>query len=283
VKKALWWAVPALLGAVVGGLIARRGVAPTPPSLVADDRIVVRSGSRLLRDGQLAPGGPAVASAARERAQRRARETLALIPVDLRPTRLLLDLEPGREPGVTAVDGLEYHQGSGSLLLGAAGITAGNELWLHEAAHVRMAGARPRGPLAGRLIGAIEEGFADYFAAALSGQTKLGAAPRQRDLQAPPRIGESEWASLAFDGFDRHRMGWALAARLYQLDANGGSLLRDVVACLDGDSELGSADDSPVAVIAALLSACPEPGRPRLARVLWDWLPRELTSNEIPT
>jgi hypothetical protein len=208
---------------------------------------------------------------------------LALIPADLQPPRLLIELEPRPEPGVRAVDGVEYHQPSGSLLLGAGGISAGSELWLHEAAHARMAGARPRGALARRLVGAIEEGFADYFAAALSGQPKLGAAPRQRDLQAPPRVGESEWASLAFDGFDRHRMGWALAARLYQLDPSGGSLLRDAVACLDGDSELGSAGDSPAAVIAALLSACPEQGRPRLARVLGDWLPRELTPSEVPT
>jgi hypothetical protein len=201
----------------------------------------------------------------------------------LRPERLLLELEPQVDSGVAAFQGVEYHRDSSSLLVGSAGLDAAAELWLHEAAHVRMAGARPQGAVARRLIGAVEAGFADYFAATVAGQPKLGAPPRQRDLQAPPRIGEREWSSLAFDGFDQEHMGWALAARLYELDPAGGSLLRDVVACLDGDSELAFADDTPAAAIAALLGACPEQGRPRLARVLQDWLPHEHHPPEVPT
>jgi hypothetical protein len=211
-----------------------------------------------------------------EQASRNMDAALASLPPDLRPLKPRLDVSTSRE-------GLEYDRASGAIFVGAGGLEAERGVWLHELAHARLAGARPKGALALRFTDAIEEGVADYFAAALGRNAVLGSGAAARDLRAPPRIGASEWASLAFPGFDTHRMGWALASRFYEADPAGGSLLRDLVACLDGPSSLGVASDSPASVIAALLEACPVAGRARIAAVLAAWLPPELYSVEIPT
>lgn len=211
-----------------------------------------------------------------ELASRHADAALASLPVDLRPERPRIELAP-------QTAGLQYDRASQSILVGEGGAEAERSVWLHELAHARLSGARPKGALALRFTDAIEEGVADYFAAALGQNPVLGSGPSARDLRKPPKIGDSEWASLAFPGFDTHRMGWALASRLYEADPGGGSLLRDLVACLDGDSALGVAAESPASVVQALLEACPVAGRARIAGVLAAWLPPELYSVEIPT
>jgi hypothetical protein len=208
-----------------------------------------------------------------------AAQALARVPASLRPDRLVLELEPRLSGGEPKVEGVEYHR-SGALLIGAGSESVGLEQWLHEIAHVRLAGTRPSGKLARRLIDAVEEGVADYFAASVANTPLLGEAPRQRNLREPPAIGASEWASLAFDGFDTHRMGWVLAAELYRLDPSAGELLEDSVACLDHESALQSVDDSPAAAISALLSACPERSRARLSRAFRNWLPPQLCPSD---
>jgi hypothetical protein len=243
--------------------------------------LALRSGSRLLPDGSLEPGQPA-ASGDFSGVVARAERAFMAIPSEVRPRRPVLDFEPRYAPGVTAIDSIEYHRAARSIVIGENGAQAGSEMWLHEFAHVRLAGARPKGELARRFTDAIEEGFADYFAAVIAKTPLLGDGPHRRDLRTPPRIGPSEWASLAFRGFDTHRMGWGLAARLYALEPEGGDLLRDVVASFDGESAVGVASDNPAAVIRALLRACPAKSRARLSRVLQSWLPSEIFPVEIP-
>lgn len=267
----------AILGIALGVWVARKERAPAPQST---NLLVFHAGSRLLRDGKLAPG----AAVTDTRATAPTLAALQLVPPELRPSRpLAVELELQLESGVPPVDEIVYDRTLHALLVPSSGAALDRTQWLHELAHARLVGSRPKGVLAARVLEAVEEGAADYFAATLAGTSRVGSSKRQRDLRMPPRVGPSEWASLAFDGFDRHRMGWVLAARLYEMDDKGGSLLRDVVACLDGESDLAAAADSPAAALDALLAACPEQGRPRIGRALQDWLPPQLFSSEIPT
>jgi hypothetical protein len=283
--KAQYWAVTAaLFGMVAGSFFAFRAQqrAPEPHSSSPNDAMF-RRGSRLLKSGGLQPGPVTTPGDSDKLAATPALKALAMVPFELKPAPVVIDLGLLREPGVAAPAVVEYHRVGRSILVGAAGADASVELWLHELSHARMAGARPKGPLARRLIDAVEEGVADYFAASLAHNPLLGTRSRPRDLMRPPRVGASEWATLAFDGFDTHRMGWVLAAKLYEVAPMGGSLLHDAVACLDGESELGAVADSPAAAIGALLEACPQQGRSRLSRILQSWLPPELFTIEVPT
>lgn len=203
---------------------------------------------------------------------------LSQVPVELRPTALRLD---GQSPARAA--SVEFDFASGALLLGPGAEDLPSSVWLHELGHARMRGARPHGVLGGRLFRAIDEGAADYFAACVSGSPRLGDAHELRDLTAPPAVAASEWATLALPGgFDAHRMGWALAARLYAAEPRRGPLLDALVACLDGESGLDRAADTPAATAQALLQACPANGRERVSQVLAEWLPAALSNPESP-
>jgi hypothetical protein len=203
---------------------------------------------------------------------------LSQVPVELKPTALRLD---GQIPARAA--SVEFDFASGALLLGPGAEDLPSSVWLHELGHARMRGARPHGVLGGRLFRAIDEGAADYFAACVSGSPRLGDARELRDLTAPPAVAASEWATLALpSGFDAHRMGWALAARLYAAEPRRGPLLDALVACLDGESELDRAADTPAATVQALLQACPANVRERVSLVLAEWLPAALSNPESP-
>lgn len=279
-----WGIVLALLGSLAGWFLAFRAEQrSSAPVLASPTDAVFRRGSRLLKGGGLSPGPLTTLGNGDKQATTPALRALGMLPFSLKPAPVVIDLGVLREPGVAAPDIVEYHPGGRSILVGTAGADASVEMWLHELGHARLAGARPKGALARRLIDAVEEGVADYLAASVARNALLGTPSRRRDLMRPPRVGHGEWATLAFDGFDTHRMGWVLAAKLYELQPMGDSLLHDAVACLDGDSELATAGDTPAAAIAALLDACPEQGRPRLQRVLQSWLPPELFSVEVPT
>lgn len=283
-KLRYFGATAALLGILAGSFFAFRAELPAPdPRSSLPNDVVFRRGSRLLKDGGLTPGPVTTLGDSDKLAATPALKALGMIPFELKPAPVVIDLGLIREPGVPAPDVVEYHRTGRSILVGAAGADASVEMWLHELSHARMAGARPKGPLARRLIDAVEEGVADYFAASLAHNPLLGTPSRQRDLMHPPRVGGSEWATLAFDGFDTHRMGWVLAAKLYEVAPMGGSLLHDAVACLDGESQLGVVADSPAAAIGALLEACPQQGRSRLSRIFQSWLPPELFTVEVPT
>ncbi len=203
---------------------------------------------------------------------------LSQVPTELKPTGLRLD---GQNPAHAA--SVEFDSASGALLLGPGAEDLPSSVWLHELGHARMRGARPHGVLGGRLFRAIDEGAADYFAACVSGSPRLGNARELRDLTAPPAVAASEWATLALpNGFDAHRMGWALAARLYAAEPRRGPLLDALVACLDGESGLDRAADTPAATVQALLQACPANARERISLVLAEWLPAALSNPESP-
>lgn len=213
-----------------------------------------------------------------EQVQAALSQALSQVPEELRPTDLYLD---GQNPAHAA--SVEFDFASGALLLGPGAENLPSSVWLHELGHARMRGARPHGVLGGRLFRAIDEGAADYFAACVSGSPRLGNASELRDLTAPPAVAASEWATLALpSGFDAHRMGWALAARLYAIEPRRGPLLDALVACLDGESELDRAADTPSATVQALLRACPANARDRIAKVLTAWLPAVLSTPGSP-
>jgi hypothetical protein len=283
-KLRSWAIAAALSGGLAGSFFAfRAGPRAPKSSLAPPGDAIFRRGSQLSKDGAIAPGPVTVLGDSDKRVAAPALKALGMVPFSLKPASVIIDLGLLRAPGVSAPDVIEYHREGRAILVGAAGGDASVEMWLHELAHARMAGARPKGALAGRLIDAVEEGVADYFAASIAHNALLGTPSRRRDLMHPPRVGPSEWASLDFDGFDTKRMGWVLAAKFYELQPMGDSLLYDAVACLDGESELGVAADSPGAAIAALLEACPQQGRPRLQRIFQSWLPPELLRSEVPT
>lgn len=242
-------------------------------------RLEIRRGSRTLPDGRLQGGQPIDAQQAAERvpALYGLDEALSLVPVALTPARLLVDVElEGPGPRV------ELDRGGGSLLIRQGAERLPTSVWLHELGHARMLGARPTAPLAARVLHAIDEGAADYFAACLGRDPRVGDASELRDLRQPPRVDASEWATLALPLlFDAHRMGWALAARLYEAEPEPGPLLGALAACLDGPSELATCADTPAAAVRALLKAC-HAGRERerISSVLAAWLPAELSAQE---
>lgn len=205
-----------------------------------------------------------------------AREKLATVL-----TRIPAPLAPRNVTFAWArVRGIEFDTQRRSLVLSAEAGQLSEELWLHELAHVRMQGARPSAPLAKRLLSALEEGVADYYAAAIAGTSKVGADGEVRDLAQPPRLDDTDWMRLALSSFEPHRLGWAFGAELYRSEARPGALLEDAVACFDGESALGAAPDSTSAAVAALLAECPERSRDRLRRLLSDWLPSEISGLE---
>lgn len=89
-------------------------------------------------------------------------EVWAGLPPALRPPQVVVHLDPQATPPIDRVEG---HRPSGSILLMRRAIPELDRgIWLHELAHVLMSGPRPTGTLDSRLIAAVEEGVADYFA-----------------------------------------------------------------------------------------------------------------------
>jgi hypothetical protein len=271
--SARWLKASAALLAVASAAFAP---AAGRPAVTLDPRLRVRVGSSARDDGTLVPGDVIDARTAARRfpALVTLSETMARAPAELVPALLWVDAYPA---GNTAR--VEFLPLGGSLSLGRGVTDLSPSVWLHELGHARMHGARPTSPLSRRLLRAIDEGAADYFAACLNDSPRVGDASELRDLTRPPRIGASEWAALAFPAFDPHRMGWALAGRLYAEQPTRGSLLRGLVACLDGDSDLEGAA-SPAAAVRAMLNACPPTARKPLASVLSAWLPAQLSNLE---
>jgi len=275
--KARW--LVALGTGVLAGLatLAARG---EPPPL--DARLSVRAGSVLLQNGALEPGPRLTRDTwSALPAAQRASAALALIPGRFAPERVALEQEPERAAGVSPILGVECHRATGSLLLADSAADLPDSVWLHELAHVRVHGARPHAQLAQRVITAFEEGVADYYAAVFGGSPRLGFGAQQRDLRQAPNVGPSDWASLAFPSFDPHRLGWTLAAALYEAEPRAGVLLETALACLDGPGPLADAD-TPAHAITSLLASCPELGKDRLSEILDDWLPPAFLNQTSP-
>ncbi|MCA9641046.1 MAG: hypothetical protein H6718_22310 [Polyangiaceae bacterium] len=148
-------------------------------------------------------------------------------------------------------------------------------VWLHEVAHLQSAGKRPSEPIAQRVLRAIEEGAADYYAASLTGNGTLGVIEgrAQRDLSQSVEPQLTEWSALALGAADPHRFGWALASQLWKrLGANpmlAADLLRGLAALEPGETRGAY-------VIQRLSQAIPRRSRAPLATCLSAWLPPEL-------
>jgi hypothetical protein len=201
---------------------------------------------------------------------------LESLPATLRPGHVVLELQPvGRR--------FEAVPRRSLLIVSERFADAPAGAWLHEIAHLSAHGPRPRTPAARRLAAAIDEGVADYFAAALTHSPLVGRGlAEERDLTRPPPLPEAAWAGLALDDFDPHRFGWKLAALLWQAEPAAGPLLEDCVLCLSGGALAGS--ESPAAVLGALSRSCPARSRELLTATLRSWAPAELFSKtpELP-
>ena len=276
------WLFASATCAVLAGVAALAQGALRANPLPLDARLSVRQGSTLRANGELQPGTELPRARASENAAaQRVSGLLPKIPSQFAPTQLTLELDPTLAAGVPPLRFAECHTGSGSLLVGADAQRLPDGVWLHELGHVRLHGARPNALLARRVLEALEEGVADYYAAVVGGTPVLGTDEQRRDLRQPSPAGASEWASLAFPGFDPHHLGWALAATLYAAEPSPGELLREAVACLDGDSALRAAE-LPGPAIEALLAACPEPGKQRFSSLIQDWFPAEMFTESSP-
>lgn len=193
---------------------------------------------------------------------------LELVPAELSPGPIALRIATGRTR-------IHAEPERGELVVSSDLVDADQSVWLHELAHFGVHGPRPTSSVGRRLASAIEEGVADYFAATLRGSTRVGDSRIGiRDLAHPPRISAESWASLGLSGFDSHHFGWAFAAELWKAEPGSRALLTDLVAVLSGDAFADS--ESPRAIFAALVAACPERSRARLGAAVRAWAPEEL-------
>lgn len=234
--------------------------------------VEVRVGSTVLADGGLTAGAaPSCAHPARGHFIA-ASQVMEELPAALRPTRVVIHHAPALPTGGRPIAQLEMHRPSGSLLATASAIP--RAVWLHEVAHLRMLGVRPRAAVARRLFDALEEGIADYYAATTLGSPRLGP----RALDRPPALVADDWAQLALRSFDPHRLGHKLAASLWASEPAGGALVEDLVDCMAGAAET-PADARTSAAFGAWLAGCPTRSRGAIRSVVCSWLPRELAAN----
>jgi len=255
-----------------------------PAKVCAEARalgVVARHGAEV--DGDLLQAGSGLRCEDDVEAYRSAVAAMQRLPPRLRPAALSLEVEPTLAHDAPRLRGVEMHRKSGALLvtravLAEAPSRSSQSVWLHELGHVRARGSRPTGKLAERLFSALDEGFADYFAAVTSGASSVGPeAGEQRDLSAPPRLGAGEWASLAFENaFEPHRFGWAFAGELYREEAQAGALLDDLLSALSSKEPWPTAQRTPSNALDELLRRCPPRSREALAGVLARFVPREL-------
>jgi hypothetical protein len=275
-------------GFALSFVLGSSGCEPTAPAsrdvcaAARSFEVAAHAGSRVTGD-RIAPGAAVTCERALA-AHRPVVLALQRTPATLRPARVLLHLDPRLEAGAPPLRGLEVQRETAALLIESAALPGlasrdGSEsLWLHELAHVRAAGARPRAELARRLFAALEEGIADYSAAVVAGSPRVGAEGLElRDLSAPPALRASEWAMLALpSAFEPHRFGWTLAAELYRTEARPGALLEDVLDALAAREPWPEAANTPGAALDELVGRCRERSRAAFAGALARWLPREL-------
>jgi hypothetical protein len=206
-----------------------------------------------------------------------AHEAITLTPDKLRPSSVVIHLDPALPPSAPAIDVIEVHRPSGSVLVSSRDVDQVQvSMWLHEFSHLRMLGARPAGKAGSQLIEAVEEAVADYYAATIQGSALLGSSARgQRDLNSVP-LASHGWEALAIDSlhFDPHEVGLGLSSRLWRLSKKPGLLLEDLITCMK-EARFGEVD-SPRLVLASWLAACPERSRERIDQQLREWIPSEL-------
>jgi hypothetical protein len=236
--------------------------------------IALHAGSRLRADGVLETGERVGCSESLEAARVivSARAALELVPHHLRPERVTVHVDPALPPGSAPPGPLETHAESASLFARSAGAAGlGPSIWLHEFAHLRARGARPRGRIERRIYAAIEEGVADYYAAVFGGNARLSAAEGARDLERPPGVPAEYWVTLLAPVFDPHPFGWELGAALWKLDPEPGPLLPDLLEGLSARAEAidpAAGEPTPAKVAHSFVLRCPPRSRAAITRAL---------------
>jgi hypothetical protein len=233
-------------------------------------------GSSLLADGTLAAGrrGACDESAPAARVLSAAHMAAARVPRELLPERIVVHLDPGLPAGAARLRALETHVDSRSVFVdGASPLLLEPSAWLHEFGHLVSQGARPRGRAERRIFAVIEEGVADYYAAAVGGAARVGSDRIERDLEHPPRIEPERWLDLLRSSFDPHPFGWALAGALWRSEREPGPLLADLIAGLSRPTPLAAAvradsEVAPAQVLRAFALRCPERSRAAIAAAI---------------
>ncbi len=236
----------------------------------------VRVGSRV-EPQSVAPGpvGRCDGSAAAQRAFIEAHAALAALPARLAPARLDVHVVAQRD----APRLVEFHSGSRALLVAHQAGPLPRAVWVHEIGHVSAAGPRPDGRVGRRLLAVVDEAFADYYAAIVTGSPRVaGGRGEVRDLDRQPAIEIAHWAALALApaSFDPHLLGHGLAAALYAVESRGDDLLRQLRRALSSPEPYASVPDTPAAILAELVRRMPTDGRDGLRRALIAWAPAEL-------
>lgn len=216
---------------------------------------------------------------------RTVQDAVAAIPLELRPQRITVHYAPNAT-GVAPVQDVSVDRDTGDVLLSKEARGAFEvSIWLHELAHAR---ARPRysghNALEKRVLSAIEEGVADYFAAVLSGSPSIGTAGRRRRLDGPLTGRAETWLTVVWRDFDPHVLGGELAAILWRLAPRAGPLLNDTLLCL-ADFEASGEFAAPWPMLSKLSSTCPSRSRPLLVRAFERWAkpnPATASNDEIP-
>lgn len=253
-----------IVGLGLAGCTTSVGPGPLPAGLTVYEEsrlegLVLQPGRRLGPDEALPLLRPLV-------------EAWASLPPALRPPQVVVHLDPQATPPIDRVEG---HRPSGSILLMRRAIPELDRgIWLHELAHVLMSGPRPTGSLESRLIAAVEEGVADYFARVWSGP-----------VERPAFVGGSAgWEALALPAlrFDPHPLGERLDRHLAQEYGASEPLLLELLACFRGPSGEGGIPSGPAAVLDTWALGCAPEARVRVRAALQGWLPAELRGEQRP-
>ncbi len=214
------------------------------------------------------------------RAFRGATEALEAMPTRVRPANVDVHVVP-RPGGDPHALGVRFFPASGVVVVergSARHLTPA--AWLHELAHVSAGGNRPKTLVASRLLQAIDEGFADYFAAVVTRSPELGdgSGARLRDLRRPPPRATRDWALLALASAEpgTHRLGWQLASELWREEPESEDLAVDLLLGLAELPEGVPSRDVPAEALRAVSASCPERSRGRLVRAFRAWVPAEL-------
>ncbi len=212
---------------------------------------VVEAGPLLdCRDSRVAAIAPELA-----RAVRRAPLVLP------RPLKVHLDPTIPDGPALTEI---ETHASGELLLASRSNAYRDPSILLHELFHVAAAGKRPDEPRLARAVTAMEEGAADYFAASVLADPKVGAADGRevRNLAKHHSVTEQHWVATVTGQIGPHELGFGLSSRLWRDLGPSPERARLLAECLG---------DLPKQSSLTTVTECTRVRDPRLASSLRGW------------